>query len=330
MRRKWKRVTVASSLYFFFLLDTGLVFLWGSKSIAHREPVLGRDVEDDVDFLLWTPDNPTEQEHLKVGDVTLLNSTHFNKNLPTKILVHGYTDTGTTGWVLNVKSKYLKKGPCNVISVDWRKLADTLPFYNVAAANSKPVGYLTADLVNFLVNAGGSDLSLFHAVGFSLGAQVTGHLGYKLQGKIQRITGLDPAGFLFHTVPASERLDRTDAQFVDVLHSAGLWIGSDEVLGHVDFYPNVGQHPQPGCEGEGLDLDCSHQRAPALFAESIISDIGFKSFKCSSWNDFATGECDTQSVETNYMGEPAQPEHPGVYYLRTNAKSPFAVPSNFA
>ena len=33
-------------------------------------------------------------------------------------------------------------------------------------------------------------------------------------------------------------------------------------LGHVDFYPNAGQHPQPGCEGEGLDLDCSHQRAP--------------------------------------------------------------------
>jgi hypothetical protein len=29
-------VTVASSLYFFFLLDTALVFLWGSKSIAHR------------------------------------------------------------------------------------------------------------------------------------------------------------------------------------------------------------------------------------------------------------------------------------------------------
>ena len=35
---------------------------------------------------------------------------------------------------------------------------------------------------------------MFHAVGFSLGAQVTGHLGYKLQGRIQRITGLDPAG----------------------------------------------------------------------------------------------------------------------------------------
>ena len=40
-----------------------------------------------------------------------------------------------------------------MISVDWRRLADTAPFYNVAAANSKPVGYLAADLVNFLVNS---------------------------------------------------------------------------------------------------------------------------------------------------------------------------------
>ena len=35
---------------------------------------------------------------------------------------------------------------------------------------------------------------------------------------------------MFHTVPPSERLDRSDAHFVDVLHSAGLWIGSDEVV----------------------------------------------------------------------------------------------------
>ena len=38
------------------------------------------------------------------------------------------------------------------------------------------------------------------------------------------------SGFLFHTVPPSERLDRSDAAFVDVLHTAGLWIGSDEVV----------------------------------------------------------------------------------------------------
>ena len=35
-------------------------------------------------------------------------------------------------------------------------------------------------------------------------------------------------GFLFHTEPANEKLSRDDAKFVDVIHSAGLWIGTDE------------------------------------------------------------------------------------------------------
>ena len=32
-------------------------------------------------------------------------------------------------------------------------------------------------------------------------------------------------------------------------------------VGHVDFYPNDGKAPQPGCNGEPIGLDCSHQRA---------------------------------------------------------------------
>ena len=157
--------------------------------------------------------------------------------------------------------------------MDWRKLANTYPFYNIAAANTKPVGYLTADLIEFLVNQGGAPMSSFHPVGFSLGAQVAGHLGYKLgAGTLARITGLDPAGFLFHNVPPSERLDPSDAAFVDVVHSAGLWIGMDEAVGHVDFYPNQGHHPQPGCEDEGLGLDCSHQRAHVIHEVTTISD----------------------------------------------------------
>ena len=163
-------------------------------------------------------------------------------------------------------NQHLFSEPCNVISVDWRQLANTKPFYNIAAANTKPVGYLTAELLTFLVEEGGSSISSFHPIGFSLGAQVAGHLGFRLQErsestKLSRITGLDPAGFLFHNVPPSERLDPSDAFFVDVIHSAGLWIGMDEAVGHADFYPNQGHHPQPGCEDEGIGLDCSHQRA---------------------------------------------------------------------
>ena len=32
-------------------------------------------------------------------------------------------------------------------------------------------------------------------------------------------------------------------------------------VGDVDFYPNSGMAPQPGCKGEPIGLDCSHQRA---------------------------------------------------------------------
>ena len=35
-------------------------------------------------------------------------------------------------------------------------------------------------------------------------------------------------GFLYHTAPNDEKLTPDDAKFVDVIHSAGLWIGSDE------------------------------------------------------------------------------------------------------
>ena len=108
------------------------------------------EIEKEVDFLLWTKDNPTEPDKLKVGDVFSLHLSHFKSDLPTKILIHGFEDTGTTGWVLNVRDEYFKKESCNVISVDWRKLSNTYPFYNIAAANTKSVGYLTASLVNFL------------------------------------------------------------------------------------------------------------------------------------------------------------------------------------
>ena len=96
-------------------------------------------------------------------------------------------------------------------------------------------------------------------------------------------------------------------------------------VGHVDFYPNAGIAPQPGCFGEPLGLDCSHQRANVspffsnklyfinaiflisknnmyenivtkvyklflfvqkLFEESINSDVGFRSVLCDSWQDF--------------------------------------------
>jgi lipoprotein lipase len=50
-------------------------------------------------------------------------------------------------------------------------------------------------------------------------------------------------------------LDASDAHFVDVIHTAGKWVGNEEVIGHVDFFPNGGRAPQPGIDTTKLCFD---------------------------------------------------------------------------
>lgn len=57
--------------------------------------------------------------------------------------------------------------------------------------------------------------------------------------------GLDPALPLFMTVSKDEKLDSSDADFVDVIHTNALIQGKIEKCGHVDFYMNGGVM-QPG------------------------------------------------------------------------------------
>ena len=58
-------------------------------------------------------------------------------------------------------------------------------------------------------------------------------------------TGLDPAGPLFESQHPNSRLDESDAEFVDVIHSNGEnlilgGLGSWQPMGTVDYYPNGG------------------------------------------------------------------------------------------
>ena len=60
----------------------------------------------------------------------------------------------------------------------------------------------------------GAKYSSFHILGASLGAHVAGYVGHFCQGRLGRITGLDPSGPLFHSVHESEKLSKHDALFV--------------------------------------------------------------------------------------------------------------------
>ena len=87
-----------------------------------------------------------------------------------------------------------------------------------------------------------------HMIGFSLGAHVSGtaarHIHERTGRKIRRISGLDPSP----QVPLNAvKLDRSDADFIDLtLTSLGL-IASIFREGHVQFYMNGGGPHQPNC-----------------------------------------------------------------------------------
>ena len=70
-------------------------------------------------------------------------------------------------------------------------------------------------LVDFIVNQTGAAVSSFHLVGHSLaGSTLTA-------GRISRITGPDPAGPFYFLNNTESRLDPTDAEFVDIIHTDG-------------------------------------------------------------------------------------------------------------
>lgn len=168
---------------------------------------------------------------------------------PVVILIHGWFDSHDRTWINGTTTIYQTYMDANVCTVDWSRLA--LTAYSLAARNTRLVAGRLVQFLTFLQTNGVSldDVTL---VGHSFGGQVAGYAGALLGGQIGRIFGLDPAGWAFtkpEVVDAFYRLDKTDAKYVQCIHSNRnyLGLGTDMQCGHQDFYPNDGLAPQPGC-----------------------------------------------------------------------------------
>ncbi|XP_071872355.1 pancreatic lipase-related protein 3-like isoform X2 [Bombus fervidus] len=126
--------------------------------------------------------------------------------------------------------------------------------------------------------------------------------------------GLDPAGPLFYIL--NQRLTSEDADFVDIIHTDAGFYGITLHSGHVDFYPNGGHRPQPGCTLINIPLSaadfCSHQRSYLFYSESVRNHRAFIG-KCQE-------NCTSDLVP---MGFITPRNTRGVYSLTTNAESPF-------
>nr|ABK29468.1 lipase [Helicoverpa armigera] len=229
-------------------------------------------------YVLYTKGTQNSPQTINVDAMSL--ATPFDASFNTIILVHGHG--GSVNSQLNplVKDAILKyQDPSlNVIVVDWSREASYS--YSVAVES---VPLVAKDLGDFIIKYFPlpADVAKLHLVGFGLGAHVVGIAGRQVaataSGPVARITGLDPSGSQWGT--NSARLRRTDAAYVEVIHTDGSGLFSNGIgtaLGDIDIYANGGSN-QPGC----LTNTCSHERAYELFAASMFN-TNLKAFPCSS------------------------------------------------
>ncbi len=164
-------------------------------------------------------------------------STTFRLSRNTIFIVHGFNSNPETVNFLKLKDELLSKEDLNIFLVDWQNEAFGIDYFK-AVFN---VRLVAKEIVKFMKESFISP-NKTHCIGHSLGSHVCGYAGKEM--KLKRITGLDPAGPLFGQ-KSSERLDKSDAEFVDIIHTDST-LGFNSPIGHVDFYPNGGGS-QPNC-----------------------------------------------------------------------------------
>ncbi|XP_054611198.1 lipase member H isoform X1 [Dunckerocampus dactyliophorus] len=242
-------------------------------------------------LLLFTRD--TIQCGSLLSHSNLSANPNFNLSRPTTFIIHGYRPTGSPPvWAHQITEQLLARKDLNVIIADWNYGAANVNYFKAVENTHKAAHNLTAFFKKMQEH--GASLSDIHMIGISLGAHISGFVGANLNGTIGRITALDPAGPQFTGTPPKDRLDPTDALFVDALHTDIDALGYREALGHIDFYANGGTD-QPGCPKTIFSgtayFKCDHQRSVYLYCESLNHTCSSRAFPCASYRDFMDGNC---------------------------------------
>ena len=337
-------------------------------------------------YTLYTTRDFNQPKYIDLNDPEAIQNMGINPKGKIFFISHGYLEAGNIPWVSLVCFEFESfsnyspsvfllwqmmelgktilmhepEGEAAVVLIDWG--GGSSPPYVQAVANIRLVGAITAHVIHMVYEELGlKNLHNFHFIGHSLGSHLAGYAGYHLQKdfglKLGRITGLDPAAPLFAETDAIVRLDRSDAHFVDVIHTDANMLGGlglYQRIGHVDFYPNGGMD-NPGCDGKLQDymrkrqnslfanmqefLGCNHIRSYQYFTESIKSKCPFMGITCDSFESFQEGKCarcDENGQQCMRMGyhsfhdynhqmkqKKVDPHKPPIFYLITGDHAPF-------
>ncbi|MBN4841718.1 hypothetical protein H4F85_26615, partial [Citrobacter braakii] len=119
--------------------------------------------------------NPNNPQVIVNGNANTIWNSNYNGNRPLKVIVHGWNSNGWSDVNTLATSAFLAVQDCNVIVVDWNRLANGL--YNVAVLGVPGVGQFLGNFLTWLINTAGGNWNNVHLVGFSLGAHVVGNAG---------------------------------------------------------------------------------------------------------------------------------------------------------
>lgn len=210
------------------------------SAIVNTVKLILRIDNDECDFVtLWCA-NRVCPEPKQVKFQEKYASDFIDPKLPTVFIIHGYLDSKNSTWISQVLTKTLTFEDVNVCIVDWSPMSQQI--YTIAASQVGRTGKQLAKYIQKLIAAGSMAMDRITLIGHSLGAHVAGVAGYNLDGAVNAIIGLDPAGKLITSpflLPSDKRLDASDAKFVQVIHTDMWKWGSIVDMGHQDFYANV-------------------------------------------------------------------------------------------
>ncbi|XP_028129780.1 pancreatic triacylglycerol lipase [Diabrotica virgifera virgifera] len=288
------------------------------ERLLNSRPELLSSSGSDVKYFFFSKSNPGDEEGVEIhsNNTEKLKTTSFTTKRETIFIVHGWKDSHKADVNSHVREYILRDHDVNIFVVDWSPIAGK--GYLTAQGSMQKVGGYIADFARSLNKKYGLQLNKLKFVGHSLGAHICGCAGAALDGQVDRIVGLDPAGPLFREERTDNRIDASDAENVQIIHTNGGKMGYLAPCGDSDFYPNGGKS-QPGC---GFDLGggCAHSRSYAIYAESLTS-TGFVGQQCNSYEEYQKGKCTgpKASMGMFHIDKMAS----GSYYLKTHSKSPF-------
>lgn len=276
------------------------------------------DVFLDTRFLLYTRFNPTIPQQLFINNMASVTNSHFSAARPTRILIHGWQSDHTSDINVLTTAGYLRSYDVNVIVVDWAIGANTINYIS-SRLHVPNVGAHVASFLDTMLDAGFFiDYSRISIVGHSLGAHIAGFVGKRVtRGRINTIIGLDPAGPLFDAGNPTTRLDGSDAEYVEAIHTDISNLGIGDPIAQVDFYPNGGTG-MPGC----LTSICDHNIVVDYFVESLNSDRLWGR-RCTNVAEMHANGCNGHGASMG--GEPSNFRNNinGIFRFATNANSPF-------